>query len=96
MNTVYTMHIHTSNNGFKNSFIQDPVTLYGEGQFTLHGLKDISVTKSFMGLKRHIRKCQIFETYDDCKREQYLNHMKQKCGCLPWSVSLSEQVPFLF
>ena len=47
--------------------IVDPVGLFGEGQYNLHSMKEISVTDSFMGLDRHIRKCLNIETHDDCK-----------------------------
>ena len=72
--------------------ILDPVTLYGEGQYNLLSLKEISVTDSFMGLDQNTRNCQNIETYDDCKTRLYLDHLRQKCGCLPLTLRLSGEV----
>ena len=55
-------------------------------------MKEIAVTDSFMGLEKDTRKCQNIETYDDCKTRHYIEHLRQKCGCLPLSLRLSEKV----
>ena len=66
--------------------------LFGEGQYNLNNIKEISVTDSFMGLDKNTRKCQNIETYDDCKTRFYIEHLKQKCGCLPLSLRLTGKV----
>ena len=78
-----------------NFYILDPVGLFGEGQFNLHSMKEISVTDSFMGLDKDTRNCQNIETYDDCKTRLHVENLRQECGCLPLSLRLSEKVKYL-
>ena len=66
--------------------------LFGEGQYNLHSMKEISVTEAFLGLDIDTRKCQNIETYDNCKTRLHLENLRQKCGCLPLSLKLSEEV----
>ena len=72
----------------------DPVGLFGEGQYNLNNIKEIAVTDSFMGLERETRKCQNIETFDDCKTRLYVEQLRQKCGCLPLSLRLSDKVKY--
>ena len=72
----------------------DPVGLFGEGQYNLHSLKEISVTDSFMGLNIDTRKCQNIETYDRCSTRLLLETLKQECGCLPIAIKLAEEVEY--
>ena len=53
---------------------------------------ETSVTDSFMGLDRDVRKCQKTETYDKCKTWLYVDNLRKDCGCLPLSLWLSEKV----
>ena len=55
-------------------------------------LKEVVVTDSFMGLDRDVRKCQNVEAYDECKTKSHVKNLKQECGCLPFSLRLSEKV----
>ena len=71
--------------------ILDPVGLFGEGQYNLLSLKEISVTDSFRGLDKKTRHCQNVETYDDCKTRLYIEHLRQECECLPLSLRLSDK-----
>ena len=64
----------------------DPVGLFGEGQFNLHSMKEVSVTESFLGLNQDSRQCQNIETYDNCNTRHYLEKLRQECGCLPLSL----------
>ena len=73
----------------------DPVGLFGEGQYNFHSLKEISVTKSFLGLDRETIKCQNIESYNDCITRLYVRNIRQECGCLPLSLRLSEKVKSL-
>ena len=75
-----------------NSKILDPVGLFGEGQYNLNNMKEISVTESFMGLDRNTKNCQNIETYDDCRTRLHIDNMRQKCGCLPLSIRFSGEV----
>ena len=75
--------------------ILDPVGLFGEGEFNINNIKEIAVTESFMGLDRDTRKCQNIETYVECKTRLHVEQLKQECGCLPLSLSLSEKVKYI-
>ena len=66
--------------------------LFGEGQYNLLSVKEISVTDSFMGLDKDIRRCKNIETYDECKTRLLIEHLRQECGCLPFSLRLSREV----
>ena len=67
-----------------------------EGQYNLNNLKKISVTDSFMGFDRATRNCQETEAYDNCKTWIHVKKLRQRCGCLPLSLRLSEKVKVHF
>ena len=75
--------------------ILDPVGLFGEGEFNINNIKEIAVTESFMGLDRDTRKCQNIETFDDCKTRLHIEHLRKKCGCIPFSLRLPSKVKYL-
>ena len=60
--------------------------MLGEGEFNLNILKKAEVTDSFMGLDEDVRGCQNEENYDDCTTNNYIEDMRQQCGCLPLSI----------
>ena len=64
----------------------------GAGQYNLNILKKVEVTESFMGFDPEVIKCQNEETYDDCTTRQYLDHIREVCGCLPLALKLSNEV----
>lgn len=70
--------------------------LNGEGDYNLNSIKLEEVTESFLGLEQAVRGCQNEEHYDECTTRQYIENMRRKCGCLPLSISVSEQVIFFF
>ena len=47
-----------------------------------------------MGLDRETRKCQNVEAYDECRTRLHEECLRQKCGCLPLSLRLSEKVKY--
>ncbi len=73
-------------------YILDPVGLFGEGQYNLNNIKEISVTDSFMELDKDFRKCQNVETYDSCQTRLYIENLRLKCGCIPFSLKVSAKV----
>ena len=79
-----------------NFWISDSVELLGEGQYNLHSMKEISISKSFMELDKETRKCQNIETYDDCKTRLHIKKLRLECGCLPLSLGFSEEVNYLY
>ena len=69
--------------------ILDPETLPGEGEYNLNILKEVKVTDSFMGLDEDVRGCQNQEHYIDCTTNNFIEDMRQQCGCLPLSIRSS-------
>ena len=70
------------------------MVLFGEGQYNLNNMKEISATDSFMGLDKDTRKCQNIETINECKTRIHIDKLRLKCGCLPLSLKLSEKVKY--
>ena len=75
-------------------FTVDPEKLTGEGEYNLNIIKEEEVTESFLGMDQSVRGCQNEEHYDECTTRQYIENMREKCGCLPLSIALSNQVIF--
>ena len=78
-----------------NVFTVDPVQLTGEGEYNLNSIKEEEVTQSFLRMDQSVRGCQNQEHYDECTTRQYIENMREKCGCLPLSIALSDQVASL-
>ena len=74
---------------FSPRLILDPVTLPGEGEYNLNILKEVKVTDSFMGLDEDVRGCQNQEHYLECTTNNFIEEMRQQCGCLPLSIRSS-------
>ena len=73
------------------------MTLTGEGQYNINALKEIEATDSFLSLDDEIRGCRNSEeSHDDCTTRLYVDNMRQKCGCLPFTISSQEEVRTLF
>ena len=69
------------------------MTLTGEGQYNINALKEIEATDSFLSLDDETRGCRISdESHDDCTTRLYMDNMRQKCGCLPFSIASQEEV----
>ena len=69
------------------------MTLTGEGQYNINTLKETESTESFLTLDDEIRGCRISEeSHDDCTTRVYIDNMRQKCGCLPFSIAIQEEV----
>ena len=77
-----------------NVFTVDPVQLTGEGEYNLNIIKYEEVTESFLAMDQSVRGCQNEEHYDECTTRQYIENMREKCGCLPLSIALSDKVIF--
>ena len=60
-------------------------------EYFLNGIKEISVTDSFLSLDENIRGCQE-ESYDDCVTKKYTDTLTDKCQCLPFQLKLYEEV----
>ena len=71
--------------------LKDSLELVGEQGFHLKIFKEISVTESFMQLGDKVRGCQDVEIQRNCTFEKYFQ-TKSKCGCVPLSLSLDDEV----
>ena len=60
-----------------------------ENEYNLNVVKEISATESFLSMDRGISKCEDDETYDECVTKNYINDLKDRCKCLPLSLSLN-------
>ena len=70
------------------------MTLTGEGEFNLNVLKEIQVTNYFLNnIEEEVRKCQNGDTITNCETDYYKNTLLEKCGCIPFRISLSDKVP---
>ena len=80
--------------------------MYGEGNYALAAVKEVSVTQSFLGLKEEDKKCQNLESLEDCSTRSYLQtirsdqtdrtilwYFSRKIGCRPFSLGYDENVP---
>ena len=68
----------------------------GEGEYNLNIIKEEEVTEPFLGIDQAVRGCQNEEHYDECTTRHYIKNMREKCGCLPLSIALTDQVSALF
>ena len=60
-------------------------------EYFLNGIKEISVTDSFLSMGENVRGC-LEESYDDCTAKKYKNALIDKCQCLPFQLRLNEEV----
>ena len=67
--------------------------LTGEGEFNLNVLKEIQVTDYFLKNIKEVRKCQNGDAITKCETDYYKNTLLEKCGCIPFRISLSDKVP---
>ena len=74
----------------------EPLKLYGEGDYNLNVVKEVKVTESFLGLDADVKGCNMEETFENCTTKIYIETVKQKCGCLPFNIYLSDKVQTLF
>ena len=61
-------------------------------EYNLNNVKEIKVTKDFLGLDKDIISCQSQESADECKTRQYVNSLMKKCKCLPFGIRKEDQV----
>ena len=61
----------------------DPFSQFGEFEYNLNVLKEVTVTDSFMDLASDIRKCQDVVPYEHCSTQATLDTILRTCGCLP-------------
>ena len=63
-----------------------PVKRYGGGHFALENLKEMKVTKSFLGLDEDIRKCGGKKTTVECNEDLLMKEIVGTCNCVPLNI----------
>lgn len=66
--------------------------MIGEGEYNINNIKEIQVTNSYLGKDQNVRKCQHEEPTFNCTTKLYLDTVLGRCGCLPLSIRLSNEV----
>ena len=74
----------------------EPLKLYGEGDYNLNVVKEVKVTESFLGLDSGVMGCNMEKTYENCTTTTYIESVIQQCGCLPFSIYLSDKVKICY
>ena len=74
----------------------EPIMFVGDSpegayEYNLDAWTVVVVTDSFLGLDQEDRGCQL-EPVLDCTTRQYQDALLKKCGCLPLSIRLSNEV----
>ena len=59
-----------------------PLKLFGEGNYAITDIQDVSVSEEFLGLDTATRGCHRNSELEDCETKTYLGKMKDKCGCI--------------
>jgi len=63
-----------------------PIVLQGEGNYELTAIKEIKVTKDFLGLGGEVTQCQTKEYRADCQSRRHRQQVLATCGCAPFSM----------
>ena len=72
-------------------------TDYRAGSYAMTVLKKMTGTDSFLKQNDEAKNCQI-QTIEECQTSRYIDAVKKKCGCVPWTLNsaLTPQVRQLF
>ena len=71
----------------------EPITIYGDGIYSLNGIQEITGTDSFMNMDQIIRGCNIrvSENVEDCTSRKFQESIVEDCGCSPTFLNFSKQ-----
>ena len=67
-------------------FLQEPLRLYGEGDYALANVKQMDGTEGFLSLADEVKKCQNQESILECEANAYLDRGRTKCDCVPYHL----------
>ena len=66
--------------------------MFGKGEYNIV-LEKVGVTESYLGLKEDVRNCrESDEDYQHCVTQNYIQRVREKCQCLPLSMSSNKEV----
>ena len=72
--------------------ILEPFIFVGDGEYNINDLREIKVTKSYLGLDQDLRGCQYEESNEKCRTREHLKTLMDTCGCIPLSLRLTNKV----
>ena len=55
--------------------------LYGEGNYAISDVQEVTVTENFLGMDQSIRGCHKTEDLEECKRREYAQKLNSECHC---------------
>ena len=61
-------------------------TSFGPGVYSMHILKKMTGTKSFLKLQDNQKNCQVNDQ-EMCQTKNFLDGVKERCNCVPWPVA---------
>ena len=63
-----------------------PLKLFGEGNYAITDIQEVSVTEEFLGLDTATRGCQRNSELEECETKTFRQKMKEECGCIPNNI----------
>ena len=80
---------HTAAMKYLISNLSDPIPLVlsGGGHYGLTDIKDVRVSREFVGLGQAVTQCQTKEAGADCLARRHQETVLTTCGCAPFSLS---------
>ena len=64
-----------------------PLVLSGGGHYGLTDIKEVRVSREFVGLGQAVTHCQTKEAGADCLTRRHQETVLATCGCAPFSLS---------
>ena len=78
---------------YNTTIISEPLKLrLKDKEYNLNVVKEIKVTKSFLGLDKKTKECQNEMQFEECTTSLYLEKIKNSCKCLPFNLWLNNSV----
>ena len=78
---------------YNTTIISEPLKLrLKDKEYNLNVVKEIKVTKSFLGLDEKTKECQNEMQFEECTTSLYLEKIKNSCKCLPFNLWLNNSV----
>ena len=68
------------------SYFEEPLRLYGKGDYALTDVKEMTGTEDFFNLDVEVRKCQNRESLLECQAKKYKEIGKKECQCVPYQL----------
>ena len=60
--------------------------LFGEGNYAITDIREVRVTKEFLGLDDATRGCNRNSELEQCETKTYLERAELLCSCIPGNI----------